>query len=185
MLPNYLRILHQLLHFYLSDELLKSSETSQLSDAEIAQPLCTAIQIALVNLLESWGIFPKAVVGHSSGEIAAAYACGGLTAQGAITTAYYRGKSLKSVSAKGTMAAVGLGPAEVQPYLMPGVIAACENSPQSTTISGDEKAVGAVTKDISEDRPEVFVRRLKVDKAYHSRMQLSPLAEVRVELTIS
>lgn len=67
----------------IEEELLKDSETSRLSEAALSQPLCTAIQIVLVDMLESAGVTFKAVVGHSSGEIGAAYAAKFITASGA------------------------------------------------------------------------------------------------------
>lgn len=68
----------------LVEELSKSPENSRIGEAEIAQPATTAIQIALVDLLESFSIRPSRVVGHSSGEIAAAYAAGALSRDSAI-----------------------------------------------------------------------------------------------------
>lgn len=72
------------------------------------------------------------VVGHSSGEIAAAYASGELSAEVAIIIAYFRGHSMKTFSFKyhGGMAAVGLGSDKARPFLKPGVLIACENSPE-------------------------------------------------------
>jgi acyl transferase domain-containing protein len=66
-------------------------KTSQINRAEFVQPLCTAIQIALVNTLARCGVRPNAVVGHSSGEIAASYAAGTLSLPEAIIVAYYPG----------------------------------------------------------------------------------------------
>ncbi|OTA94899.1 hypothetical protein M434DRAFT_70407 [Hypoxylon sp. CO27-5] len=153
----------------LSEELVRPKETSQVYKAEFSQPLCTAVQIMVVNLLRSWGIMPTAVIGHSSGEIAAAYACGSLTMQEAIICAYLRGRvTQKPTETAGAMAAVGLGPIDVKPYLPDGVVVACENSPSSTTLSGDEDKIVEVLKAIKEDRPDVFARRLQVDMAYHS-----------------
>lgn len=60
----------------IEDVLLDTAETIHLNDAEISQPVCTGIQIALVNLMAKWGILPTVTVGHFSGEIAAAYATG-------------------------------------------------------------------------------------------------------------
>ena len=77
--------------YSIEKELLKPGKKSRLSTAELSQPLCTAIQIALVDALKSLTIEPDAVVGHSSGEIAAAYAAGALTAGEAIIAAHHRG----------------------------------------------------------------------------------------------
>ena len=136
---------------------------------EISQPLCTAIQIALVNLLRCWGLSPAAVVGHSSGEIAAAYAAGALSSDIAIRLAYYRGFVAKSLKRHGAMASIGLGRDEVEPCLSPGVLFACENSGCNVTISGDEDCVNNTIEQLKNNHPDVFARKLKVEIAYHSR----------------
>ncbi|KZF21837.1 polyketide synthase [Xylona heveae TC161] len=149
-------------------ELRKPAKTSRLGTAELSQPLCTALQIGLVDSLAAIGIVPNAVVGHSSGEIAAAYASGALTAQEAITAAFHRGLVAKKQSRPGAMAAIGMGWAEVKPFLIPTVDVACENSPKSVTLSGDAEKVKDVVAAIQKARPEVLARLLKVEKAYHS-----------------
>lgn len=158
-------------HWIIEDELLKPSRTSRLGLAEFSQPLCTAVQLALVDTLAAAGIHPTAVVGHSSGEIAAAYAAGVLTAEDAIITAYSRGTAAKTQAWSGSMAAIGAGWEDVKPYLVPGVTVACENSPKSITISGDTDKVAQVVAHVKQSPPngqEVMARLLKVDKAYHS-----------------
>ena len=88
--------------------MLDSVDTSRVNDIERSQPLCTAVQIALVSLLLSWGLSsPTAVVGNSSGEIVAAYAAGLLTAKQAILVAYFRGYAVGQLRMKGAMMAVG------------------------------------------------------------------------------
>jgi acyl transferase domain-containing protein len=123
----------------------------------------------MVNILLSWGIRPAAVIGHSSGEVAAAYASGAISMTEAIIIAYYRGRATGEVRQNGGMAAVGLGKDEVNDFLNKDVVVACDNSPQSVTLSGDEDALQAVMKDIKNAKPEAFLRRLKVEMAYHSR----------------
>ncbi|KAE8368553.1 hypothetical protein BDV27DRAFT_153933 [Aspergillus caelatus] len=152
----------------LEDELQKPKEASLINQAEYSQPACTAIQIALVNLLKRWGIVPAGVFGHSSGEIAAAYAVGTISMEDAIIVAYYRGYVSNLQKRPGGMAAVGLGRAEISPWLVPGVIIACENSGSSVTISGDSEPLKAVLQQIHVDQPDVFQRMLKIEKAYHS-----------------
>ncbi|KAL4916115.1 hypothetical protein BDW62DRAFT_218861 [Aspergillus aurantiobrunneus] len=141
---------------------------SLLDQAEYSQPICTALQIALVNLLRLWGVNPSAVIGHSSGEVAAAYAVGSLTMEEAITVAYYRGVALKAQKRRGGMAAVGMGAEDVLPLLPTGVSIACVNSSRSVTISGDEEPLETFIQEVKQTRPEVFVRRLRVEMAYHS-----------------
>lgn len=149
-------------------ELRKTGKRSRVHAAEFSQPLCTAIQIALVDTLAALGIQPDAVVGHSSGEIAGSYAAGALTAEAAITNALYRGAVANLQKRSGAMAAVGMSWKETEKYLIAGVVIACDNSPKSVTISGDGDKVEAVIADIHKSQPDVIVRRLQVDKAYHS-----------------
>ncbi|KAJ4863699.1 acyl transferase domain-containing protein [Trichoderma breve] len=159
----------------LVDELRKTKENSRINDAELAQPCCTAIQVALVDLLASWGVHPDLVCGHSSGEIAAAYAAGSLTASDALKVAYHRGKSvyylkLKKGMRQGGMLAAGLSETDAQKYLSKyseqTVNVACINSPTSVTLSGDAAAIDEIASKLEEDG--VFNRRLAVPVAYHS-----------------
>lgn len=104
------------------------------------------------------------------GEIAAAYAAGYLTTEEAIIVAYYRGKVVSENTRKGAMLAVGLGAAEVAPLISEyagRIVAACENSPQSTTLSGDADAIEELTAKLQEAK--IFARPLSVGgRAYHS-----------------
>ncbi|KAK8101460.1 hypothetical protein PG999_011834 [Apiospora kogelbergensis] len=158
----------------LRDMILNCEDDSLIRSAEYSQPLCTALQVALVDLLRSFSVVPSAVVGHSSGEIAAAYAAGALSMQEAIIVAFYRGHVCTNHSATalnpGGMAAVGLGRDVVAPYLVSGVTIACENSADSVTVSGDVKPLEGVMNAIRNDHPKALVRRLVVDMAYHSGM---------------
>ncbi|KAH7306034.1 polyketide synthase [Stachybotrys elegans] len=154
--------------FKLEEELLKPARTSRINEAELSQPLCTAIQIALVDSLASVGVTPAAVVGHSSGEIAAAYAAGAITAKSAIAIAYHRGAMAKLATGKGAMAAVGMGWEDAERFLVPGVVIACDNSPKSVTLSGDSDKLEAVVAYIKLRDSGVLATMLKVDKAYHS-----------------
>lgn len=146
-----------------------------MNEAHVSQPICTAVQIALTELLRSWNVYPTAVTGHSSGEIAAAYAAGALTFQAAMAIAYYRGIATIDLKAKfpnlkGGMMAVGAGPTEIQPLLdsltQGRVVVACINSPSSITASGDEAGISELQKLVEEEK--IFNRKLKVDVAYHS-----------------
>jgi hybrid polyketide synthase/nonribosomal peptide synthetase ACE1 len=95
----------------LKAQILADKSVSRLSEALVSQPLCTAVQIVLVDMLKLAGVKLNAVVGHSSGEIGAAYAAGFLSATDAIRTAYYRGLYASLAQspngAKGAMMAVG------------------------------------------------------------------------------
>ncbi|KAG9674995.1 ketoacyl-synt-domain-containing protein, partial [Aureobasidium melanogenum] len=155
----------------LVEELSKPVETSRMHETVLAQPLSTALQIALTVLIQSWGIRAKAVVGHSSGEVAAAFAAGLLTASEAISVAYYRGIAVNKHGKPGAMMAVGLGPGEVLPYVndQPGIVIACQNSPQSVTLSGEATAITTVHACLS--KAGIFSRILNTSQnAYHSHL---------------
>ncbi|KAI0101373.1 hypothetical protein GGR51DRAFT_530505 [Nemania sp. FL0031] len=163
--------------YSLEEELAKVSGESRLHLASISQPVCTAMQIALIDTLRSLDVNPYAVVGHSSGEIAAAYAAGALDASEAIAVAHYRGVVAESQKKKGSMAAIGLDPKRVSAYLRPGATIACYNSPSSVTVSGDASAINSIVTDIKSTVKDVLIKVLPVDKAYHS----SHMAEVGKE----
>ncbi|KAI0190605.1 putative polyketide synthase [Astrocystis sublimbata] len=162
----------------LMEELLLEKAASRVNRPEMSQPLCTALQIALIHLLQSFGITPKAVVGHSSGEIAAAYCVGGLSLRSACKVAYWRGKLSSELATattqKGAMMAVGLSETQALEYIerVAGasgnarIVAACINSPTSVTISGDADQVDALHEVLTRDA--IFARKLQVDVGYHS-----------------
>ncbi|TPX21012.1 Type I Iterative Polyketide synthase (PKS) [Coccidioides immitis] len=155
-------------HYSIKEELKKAGKQSRLSSAKFSQPLCTAIQIALVDTLKTAGIVPHAVVGHSSGEIAAAYATRALTAKEAITVAHHHGAVAVKQERPGTMAAIEMGWREIENYLIPNITIACDNSPKSITISANIDAVKSVVAAIKKEQPQILARLLQVDKAYHS-----------------
>ncbi|CAI7658829.1 unnamed protein product [Penicillium glandicola] len=164
----------------LREELVKDKSLSRIGEAAFSQPLCTAIQIALVQLLQAANIKLTAVVGHSSGEIAAAYAAGYLNEEDAIRIAYYRGWSLQYAAdqkgQKGAMMAAGTSFEDAKelcqmPSLENRICVAASNSSASVTLSGDADAIEEV-REILEDEKK-FARLLKVDKAYHSHHMIS------------
>ncbi|KAK1585492.1 uncharacterized protein LY79DRAFT_671083 [Colletotrichum navitas] len=162
-------------------ELLAEPSASRVGEAAISQPLCTAVQIMLVDLLRSANVSFEAVVGHSSGEMAAAYAAGFLSARDAVVIAHYRGLHSKHARSpngdgiKGAMLAVGTSPEDAAELCgvdeFAGRISlAAVNSPSSVTISGDEDAVAELALVLDDENK--FNRRLRVDRAYHSRHML-------------
>lgn len=156
----------------LKAELSADKSVSRVTEAAIAQPACTAVQILLVDLLRSVGISFCAVVGHSSGEIAAAYAAGYLTKSDAIRVAYYRGVHLRLVAGRngesGTMMAVGTSFEEAENIcrleaFRGKICVAASNSASSVTLSGDITAIEAVRVMLHEQNK--FARLLRVDNA--------------------
>ncbi|PLB45025.1 putative polyketide synthase [Aspergillus steynii IBT 23096] len=156
-------------------ELLQPKSSSRIQEAAYSQPLCTAIQIALAEKWRSFGIAPTAVVGHSSGEIGAAYAAGILSLTDAMAISYYRGLFVhgKDEGPKGAMCAVGLEEELARQILVPydgRVSLAAVNAPTSCTISGDADAVTEI-HDLLKAQGR-FCRMLHVDTAYHSHHML-------------
>lgn len=170
----------------LVDELTRrDAQASRVSEAHISQPACTAVQLCLVELLRSWGIRPVAVTGHSSGEIAAAYAAGMIMFESAMAIAYHRGRMIPILKDRfpdleGAMMAVGGSMEDVQPLIDAvnstlkvekkdqQIRIACYNSPSSLTISGDSTGITLLENLLHETQPDTFNRRLQVDVAYHS-----------------
>lgn len=141
----------------------------------MSQPACNAVQLALTDLLRSWGLQPSAVVGHSSGEIAAAYAAGILTLEQCVRIAYTRGQAAQiladgAVLHKGAMMAVPASADRVQSLLdglkRQGAVVACINSPSSVTVSGDEDAVDELEEALKKEG--ISPRKLNVTVGYHS-----------------
>ncbi|KAI0104289.1 hypothetical protein GGR51DRAFT_522250 [Nemania sp. FL0031] len=158
--------------FSMAELLLGNDESNatRINDADVAQPLCTAIQIALVDLFAQWNMTPEVSIGHSSGEIGAAYAAGLLSAPEAILAAFCRGRAVAGYSPSGSMLAVGLGAREVEKYLSSfaaeDVCIACENSPNSVTLSGREEPISRLRNILTGE--QVFARELRTGRAYHS-----------------
>lgn len=154
-------------------------DEKKINHPRFSQPLCTALQIALVELLKTVCIAPSTVLGHSSGEIAAAYAIGALSFESACKVAYYRGvvaeKLKESVaSAPGAMMSVNLPRDEVQRYLykvggermLDSVHLACINSLSNCTLSGDEEAINVLKNRLDQD--EIFAQKINTGVSYHS-----------------
>ena len=156
----------------IEEELSKEEKASNVYQASYSQPLCTAIQIGLVRLWASWGISPTAVVGHSSGEIGAAFAAGFLSLRDAMLVSFYRGLSLSQGHSngfvqpkiQGSMCAVAMDENEVESLITPydgRIQIAAVNSGNSCTLSGDRSAIKQVVSRCTKEG--IFCRELKVD----------------------
>jgi acyl transferase domain-containing protein/acyl carrier protein len=148
---------------------------SRLNDVDVIQPAVFAVQIGLAALWRSWGIEPQAVVGHSLGEVAAAYVAGVLSLEDAVRVVCHRSRLFKSTIGKGAMAAVELSLDEAKAVLADGedrISIAASNGPTSTVLSGDPAALSGILDRLQ--RNDTFWRMLKVDFASHSP-QMEPL----------
>ena len=162
-----------------ADEFLRNEVESSINDPKFSQLICTALQVALVELLASWSVHPGAVVGHSSGEIAAAFAVGAISRETAWKLSFHRGALSSALAyskkqSRGAMVSVALSSQQAQPYLEKteqslgeGTITiACINSPKNVTVSGSLESVDALKEIL--DTQGIFARKLQVDNAYHS-----------------
>ncbi|KAL1888583.1 Type I Iterative PKS [Sporothrix stenoceras] len=170
----------------LHDELLRrDATTTRVNEPAVSQPLCTILQVALVDLIRSWGITPSAVVGHSSGEICAAYAAGLLSQEAAVAAAYFRVPldSDAAESCRGGMIALACDE-DTTLKMLDGLqrgkaVIACYNSPQSFTVSGDDAAIEELGEACT--AAGVRHRKLVVGFAYHSH-RMAAAAEAYREL---
>lgn len=162
-------ILSQHVDWSLWDELHATEEESRISRrTDFAQPAIFTVQIALVALWESFGIAPDAVVGHSAGEITAAYAAGIFTLEEALTILVHKSRLQYRTRGQGKMMAVGLPAEEVEAAIREydRVYLAGINSHDATMLSGDEDQLKRISE-VFEQRA-VFHKLLRLDHGFHS-----------------
>ena len=161
------------------EELRKPEGESRVTSTEVAQPANFLVQVGLVRELEQYGIVPAAIVGHSVGEVSAAYVSGMLSLHDAVTVAYHRARLQATTAGTGGMLAVGL-PKDKALELIgddPGIDVAAVNSPSAVTLSGAVERLDELAEKLTEDG--VFARRLRVEVPYHSRLMEPIEAELR------
>lgn len=163
------------------EEMLKPEAESIVTRTHVAQPANFIVQGGLFHLLQSWGVQPGALVGHSVGEVSSAYAAGVLSLEDAVRVSWLRSKLQASTAGKGGMLAVGLSALDVLPYLSERehlVSIGADNGPRTITLAGDVEALAEIADELTENG--VFNRKLQVETAYHSPIMdplLAPLAE--------
>ena len=157
----------------LIDQLMADGEYSRLNtDADVMQPALFGIQVGLASLWRSWGFQPDAVVGHSLGEVAAAYIAGILSLDDATRIVCLRSQLMSKLSGKGAMAVIGLPSDEVEAIVdsfsgkVGRVSVAVLNGPRSTAISGDPLIVEQIIKQM--ETRDIFCRKVKIPIAFHS-----------------
>ncbi len=156
-----------------------SAPQEALNEVRLAQPAIFMLQCALVELFKTWGVYPDCVVGHSSGEVAAAYACGALSLPEATRLVFHRATLQQRTAGSGRMLAIGLDRPGVEELLetwpispRPGedraapVEIACENAPASTVICGRENLLRPIMEEL--DRRNVQNRLIPGNIAFHS-----------------
>lgn len=169
------------------EEMQADEASSRMSETQVAQPANFLIQAGLAAMWRARGIEPAAVVGHSVGEVSAAYVAGVLSLEDAVKVSFHRSRIQRKAAGLGTMLAVGVGEAEAWSLLQgyeERVSIAAANSPSATTLAGDRDALEAIAGEL--ERKGVFNRFLRVEVAYHSPYMdplrpelLSALADLR------
>ncbi|CAJ2500889.1 Uu.00g037420.m01.CDS01 [Anthostomella pinea] len=156
---------------------LSAEGYTEIDDPEFSHPMTTALQIALYELVQDTNLSPTVVVGHSSGEIAAAYAAGALSFHSACKVSYFRGKCAsalkKSTKTAGAMMSVDLSEDETRDFICKhpqyegGIHLGCVNSPYNVTLSGDEGEIDSIQSRL--DAVGIRTRKLNTGVAYHSQ----------------
>ncbi|WP_394848507.1 SDR family NAD(P)-dependent oxidoreductase [Pendulispora brunnea] len=139
-----------------------------LERVDVVQPVLFAVMVSLAALWQSAGVVPDAVVGHSQGEIAAAYVAGALSLEDAAKVVALRSRALGRLAGQGAMAAVELGSSELGPRLArfgARLSIAAINGPRSCVVSGEPEAMESLLRELEGAR--IFVRRVRVDYASH------------------
>ena len=157
-----------------------SASQSALDECELAQPVIFMLQCALVELFKTWGVYPDCVIGHSSGEVAAAYACGALSLGDATRLVFHRATLQQRRAGSGRMLAIGLDRSGVEQILesldipfqangarAPRVEIACENAPANTVVCGPVDDLRPIISEA--ERRSLQHRLIPGNIAFHSR----------------
>ena len=161
----------------LLDELRSNQDSSRLSQTEIAQPAIFALQVGLAALWNSWGVRPHSVIGHSVGEIAAAYVTGSLDLEDAARLVVMRGRLMQQATGRGRMASLEATPQQLEEIVrrFSGRLAiAANNAPKSTVLAGDTDAIEEAVREA--ESQGIRSQWLPVNYAFHSP-QIVPLAK--------
>ena len=155
---------------------------SWIQRTEFAQPALFALEYSLAELLRTWGIKPRFVIGHSVGEYAAACIAGVFTLEEGIVLAAERGRLMQGLPGRGGMRAVAANPDAIENLLRPfasQVSIAAINSPTQTVLSGDIAALEQLGADLRSRG--ISSRALAVSHAFHSAQMvpaMEPLAKL-------
>ncbi len=155
----------------------ESETSSRIHLTSVAQPAIFALQVALAELWKFWGIEPTKVIGHSVGEVAAAYVAGVYSLEDAVRIIYHRSRLQDSAGGDGRMAAVGISASEASELIggnTDRLQIAVINSPSMVTIAGDREPLEALVERLEKDGK--FVRLLRINYAFHTH-HMDPIRE--------
>ncbi|MCP4647392.1 MAG: acyltransferase domain-containing protein, partial [bacterium] len=161
----------------LLEELTKDEKTSRISETHIAQPAIFSIQIALFEMWKALGITPGAVVGHSIGEVPAAYASGALTLEQAVLLIFHRSRVQFKATDKGRMLAAGITPDEAAKLIQgreDKVSIGAVNGPAMVSLSGDTDVIEQISEEL--ENRDIFNRLLQINVPFHCH-HMEPLEE--------
>ncbi len=161
----------------LLEEMTRPEETSCIDETHIAQPAIFALQVALAELWKSWGIVPDKVIGHSVGEVAAAYCAGIYNLDDAVKVAFHRSRLQHTTRGQGRMVAAGISAAEARELIGSAadvVHISGINSPSLVTLSGDTESLAAIVEQLEQNGK--FFRWLGIDYAFHTH-QMDPIRD--------
>ncbi|WP_225409379.1 type I polyketide synthase [Stigmatella hybrida] len=167
----------------LLEQLGADEASSRMGDIDVLQPVLFAVSVALAAQWRSWGIEPDAVVGHSMGEVAAAYVASVLSLEDAAKVICLRSALLRRIRGQGAMALAELSLVQARNALAgyeDRLSIAASNSPTSTVLAGDPQALQEVMAHLQ--RQNIFCRNVKVDVASHSPQVEPLLAELKAVL---
>ncbi|MFI7666739.1 SDR family NAD(P)-dependent oxidoreductase [Nocardia sp. NPDC049526] len=163
-------------------EMGRDEADSRIARTEIAQPANFLLQAALTAELAEFGIRPAVTMGHSVGEVTAAYVSGALSLTEAVAVSYHRSRLQATTAGTGGMLAVGLTEAEARELLsdLDGVCVAAVNSPSALTLAGDSQVLADLGEHLTADG--VFAKALRVEVPYHSHLMDPILDDLRAAL---
>ncbi|MGD8911797.1 MAG: type I polyketide synthase [Candidatus Thiodiazotropha sp.] len=178
------KIFQSLAGWSILEQMQAEESESRMEETQVAQPANFLLQVALSELLRSWGVVPSAIVGHSVGEVSAAYISGALSLEDAVCVSYHRSRLQQTAAGQGKMLAVGIGADQAEVLIEDKrhlISIAAINGASAVTLSGDQAALEAVAKSLTEK--EIFNRFLRVEVAYHSP-RMDPLKADMTEALI-
>ncbi|GLZ15032.1 polyketide synthase [Actinomadura sp. NBRC 104425] len=157
-----------LLGWSVLEEMQRPPEQWRLPQTEVAQPLLFAVQVGVVKMLQAAGVRPGVVLGHSVGEVAAAYTAGALTLGQAAQVVAARGRAQSATRGMGRLASVGLPEQRIRAMLplFPGVEVAAVNTDGHVTVAGTSDALRRLGEHLGEQ--DVFFWELDLDYPFHS-----------------
>ena len=168
------------------EALLADEDVSRVAHTEVAQPANFLVQVGLAAELKALGIEPAAILGHSVGEVSAAYLSGALSLHDALLVSCHRARLQATTAGTGGMLAVGLPEAEALTWSADGsvppgsVSVAAVNSPSSVTLAGDSSVLADLADRLA--AAGIFARPLRVEVPYHSHLMDPILGAIRITL---